>query len=329
MEYVTGGSLSEHLYSKNPLSPWEWNMVLCQGLQGLSHLHDHDVAHRDIKPDNMLIDFRQQGMISLKWADFGLAKQGLKFATQCGTWQYAAPDVFAEIVSYDKGADVWSLGVVIIHGKTLGWPEWAASRREAGLGWCQALVGFATKYDAEVNSRQRSDRNEATAKLIGLVTHSLLKTDPAQRSSAKECLQEGKFGHFDPFSSFVGIEDDGSRTPTQNNQSCPSMGSGSWDKVFEEALIERNLNERETNANILEAKKASQLMSGSSQALTQVPAEFTAKPDVHSMHRGPEAARAAVQTPIKVAHSLPLEDRQGTKKRRLNPPGDRTLPKSQ
>ncbi len=153
MEYVPGGSLSVHMYLKDPLSPWEWIMVLCQGLQGLQCLHDHAVAHRDIKPDNMLIEFREKGMISLKWADFGLAKQGLKFATQCGTWQYAVLEVFAEIISYDKAADIWSLGVVIIHGKTLGWPEWPATHRAAGLGWCQSIVGFAAKYDTEVNSR--------------------------------------------------------------------------------------------------------------------------------------------------------------------------------
>jgi len=69
-----------------------------------------------------------------------------------------------------------------------------------------------------------------------------LKLDPAQRSSAEECLQEGVF---DPFRSFVGIEDNGSQTPTQNNQSYLSMDSGSWDKVFEAALIERDLKEEE------------------------------------------------------------------------------------
>ncbi len=70
-------------------------------------------------------------------------------------------------------------------------------------------------------------------------------------------------------------------------------------------------------------------MSTSSQALTQVPAKPPAKSGVHSVHSGPEAVGAAIKTPAKVAHSLPLEDKQGAKKRRLNPPGDRVLPKSQ
>lgn len=70
--------------------------------------------HRDIKPENLLIGSKKQGIISLKIADFGLARlleEDQLASTTCGTPGYVAPEVL-KLISYGKECDYWSVGVV-------------------------------------------------------------------------------------------------------------------------------------------------------------------------------------------------------------------------
>ena len=66
------------------------------------------MAHKDIKPDNIMIDDNH----SAKLADFGLTAH----ESPCGTKTYMAPELF-EVTQRDKidwlKADAWSLGIVI------------------------------------------------------------------------------------------------------------------------------------------------------------------------------------------------------------------------
>ena len=83
----------------------EIKRLFIQCAKGLNYLHDKDVLHRDVKPENILIDYNG----NCKLCDFNVTKT-LKdgFAkTQVGTPLYTAPEVYTG--NYNMAADVWSL----------------------------------------------------------------------------------------------------------------------------------------------------------------------------------------------------------------------------
>ncbi|XP_065828254.1 serine/threonine-protein kinase 35-like [Oscarella lobularis] len=119
--YCPGGSLGDYLLKDRP--DHEKRLQWCRQLSlGIRFIHGRGVAHRDLKPDNILID----GDGVLKIADVGLAKavwdinegiqgsQDISFdsymTTVGGTRVFMAPEVFNHHYSFE--CDVFSLGLV-------------------------------------------------------------------------------------------------------------------------------------------------------------------------------------------------------------------------
>ncbi|CAG9943718.1 unnamed protein product [Clonostachys rosea f. rosea IK726] len=82
---------------------------LCQGIK---YCHSHRVLHRDLKPQNLLID--KEG--NLKLADFGLARAfGVPLRTythEVVTLWYRAPEILLGGRQYSTGVDMWSIGCI-------------------------------------------------------------------------------------------------------------------------------------------------------------------------------------------------------------------------
>eukprot|EP01050_Picozoa_sp_SAG11_P003251 SAG11_NODE_180_length_13278_cov_9.158434_2_plen_333_part_00 len=91
-------------------------------LRGLAHLHENEILHRDIKPNNLLIS---EGGI-LKIADFGRAKmspsafaddcaerEGDRFTSQVVMLQYRAPELLCGAQTYGPPIDVWACAVIM------------------------------------------------------------------------------------------------------------------------------------------------------------------------------------------------------------------------
>lgn len=98
--------------AEKKINPLLVKSYLHQLLQGIAFCHSHRVLHRDLKPQNLLIDRRGQ----LKLADFGLARAfGIPVRTythEVVTLWYRSPEILLGSRHYSTPVDTWSIGCI-------------------------------------------------------------------------------------------------------------------------------------------------------------------------------------------------------------------------
>eukprot|EP00826_Nyctotherus_ovalis_P058963 TRINITY_DN8157_c0_g1_i2.p1 TRINITY_DN8157_c0_g1~~TRINITY_DN8157_c0_g1_i2.p1 ORF type:complete len:168 (-),score=25.96 TRINITY_DN8157_c0_g1_i2:38-541(-) len=98
MEVVKTGTLKVFVKYREmkaaPLTDEECSCIMRQILQGISYIHQLNIVHRDIKPQNILIRSFNNLEGAVKIADFGLGTQDYASADNCGTLIYKAPEQF-------------------------------------------------------------------------------------------------------------------------------------------------------------------------------------------------------------------------------------------
>lgn len=120
MELATGGSLADIIkkpkeYQASVNYDNTTRQIILVGVaRGMMYLHQHNVIHRDLKPDNVLLD----GDLRPHITDFGLSKffQTGHSKTQsqaCGTPIYKAPEIITSGNKYDTKADVYAFGILM------------------------------------------------------------------------------------------------------------------------------------------------------------------------------------------------------------------------
>lgn len=113
MQYVDGPNLKEYVRDEGPLAVEEALSFARQILDGLAAIHDEGIVHRDVKPQNVLIDTGLQAKIT----DFGVAfvavDPGLtETGMAVGTAAYMAPEQ-ASGEQVGPGADLYAVGVIL------------------------------------------------------------------------------------------------------------------------------------------------------------------------------------------------------------------------
>lgn len=109
MDYISGGELFRMIRKQKKFTEEQAKFYAAEVVLALEYLHSIDIAYRDIKPENILID--QRGHVKL--TDFGFAKTvPHKTWTVCGTPDYLAPEIIRS-KGYTKAVDWWGLGVLI------------------------------------------------------------------------------------------------------------------------------------------------------------------------------------------------------------------------
>lgn len=104
MELVQYGDLGSQLKDQPRLPEYFCQAVASQMCQALKYLHDNDITHRDLKPDNILIASNNPSIFKL--SDFGLSKvvadDETFLQTFCGTLLYCAPEVYPAYDRYER-----------------------------------------------------------------------------------------------------------------------------------------------------------------------------------------------------------------------------------
>ncbi|MDX9720068.1 MAG: protein kinase [Myxococcota bacterium] len=125
MELITGGGLDEAL-ARNAQLDEGIATHLCVGiLNGLQHIHAHDIVHRDLKLSNILLSIDQHNNITPKIADFGIAKGRWKDAdpqlaakltqtqSMFGSPAYMAPELFDSAMAASPRSDIYAVGIML------------------------------------------------------------------------------------------------------------------------------------------------------------------------------------------------------------------------
>ena len=150
LEFAPGGSLADIIEPYRGLGNSEAShKYFKQLLAGTEYLHEQGVVHRDIKPDNLLIDSDD----NLKISDFGLASVFRHHGTEqqqgkwCGTLSYMAPEIYTNQPYQAQPVDVWSCGVVLVYLLTgeVPWdkPQVTNEHCDKYAAWIEGFIYFS------------------------------------------------------------------------------------------------------------------------------------------------------------------------------------------
>nr|CAD56895.1 R166.5-like protein [Meloidogyne artiellia] len=161
-EKMRGGPLLNHIQRKVCFTEQEASLVTRDIANALKFLHDRGIAHRDVKPENILCT-EMDKISPVKLCDLDLASKPFDSSTTAstnnntpgrmrpvqsepdlaspvGSAEFMAPEVVdafvGEALKYDKRCDMWSLGV-IIYIMLCGYPPFYGECERENCGWDQ------------------------------------------------------------------------------------------------------------------------------------------------------------------------------------------------
>ncbi|XP_059062010.1 testis-specific serine/threonine-protein kinase 1-like isoform X3 [Achroia grisella] len=116
MRYMEHGDLLEYILQKGAVQEDQARIWTRQLALAIQYMHELEIAHRDIKCENILLTANQNAKLS----DFGFARmcvdkklKDIHSETFCGSLSYTAPEILQGAPYFPKPTDVWSLGIVL------------------------------------------------------------------------------------------------------------------------------------------------------------------------------------------------------------------------
>ena len=112
MENVIGGNLLNAINKITKIPEYLSKIIFKQLIETLQYIHFLGIVHRDIKPDNILLELNN----TIKICDFGISKEikkGQLLKDSCGTPAFVAPEILLDEPYDPFPTDIWSCGVVL------------------------------------------------------------------------------------------------------------------------------------------------------------------------------------------------------------------------
>ena len=190
--------LREHLRRCEVLDQKDAHFLMKQLLDGVAFLQSMRIAHRDLKPTNLLIDQRTR---KLKITDFGVSRFDFKgdrnYTLQIQTAPYKAPEIFLGMKDYKINVDMWSVGVIFVELRMGGECLFGGQVQTQIFDKIMLTLGFPTNNDKyplydEVNfkndlkNRERNTLPECYKGDELKFIHRMLEYDVGVRISANE-----------------------------------------------------------------------------------------------------------------------------------------------
>ena len=173
MQYLEGRSLKQVIDAG--LTPEQAAGLIRQVLEGARFAHRHGVVHRDLKPQNVIVDAEGKATVT----DFGIARAGVSEITQAGsvmgTPHYLSPEQ-AQGFEVTAVSDLYSIGVMLYEALTRRVPFEADS-----------AVAIAMKQVSQAPQRPSSINPQVSPALDAVVMRALEK-EPGQRFQSADAF---------------------------------------------------------------------------------------------------------------------------------------------
>lgn len=177
MDYCKNGDLLEYLRIQAPLIEKEAKMFFVQITQAVHYLHSLDIAHRDLKCENVFLMRNNK----IKIGDFGFAQwcrdqYGIyRFSeTFCGSAAYAAPEILQGLYYDPKMYDMWAMGCILYIMLTATMP----------FNDTNLPVMIKEQLTKKIRSSTRS-----WSKILRLLQNSLLEPDLTKRITIGQVIR--------------------------------------------------------------------------------------------------------------------------------------------
>lgn len=173
MEYIKGSDLFNEMETRGVYNEKEAAKLIHTVLESINHIHSNGVVHRDLKPDNIMVDENNEPKI----IDFGLSKdlgQNIReLKSMVGSKMFMAPEII-ERVSHSFPCDMWSIGIILFMMLSGNYPFDFKNLEYEIIN--EPILYLAKAGWANVSELAKDFINK------------LLKKDPSDRMTAKQAL---------------------------------------------------------------------------------------------------------------------------------------------